>query len=350
MDKFTVSRDDSIYEAWPDVVLCESGRMVCVFSECDHHGNRNNARIAYVTSENRGRTWSKKRYLSEKAVRTPEFLGPYYNCARISRLKDGRLAIVCDLIKGATEDAVENTENHLWFSSDEGESWEGPIMTPVIGIVPERLYELQSGRWLLAAHHKQAATGKLTEYVWYSDDKGKTWSERITLADDPRYNLCEVGLVEVEPNVVVGFLRENSGRGYDCMKAISRDGGQTWEGVYPVPIPGCHRPTVGLLNDGRLLVTYRYVQGGMGGWGHALQNAQGALMDHELITATSRFEQWTRIFPIDYDRSNKADIGYTGWVQYDDGEIYVVNYIVDDAPKAQIRGYSLRPEDLLIVN
>jgi len=350
MDKFTVSRDDSIYEAWPDVVLCKSGRLVCVFSECDHHGNRNNARIAYVTSENRGRTWSKKRYLSEKAVRTPELSGPYYNCARISRLKDGRLAIVCDLIKGATEDAVENTETHIWFSSDEGESWEGPIMTPVIGIVPERLYELQSGRWLLAAHHKQAATGKLTEYVWYSDDKGKTWSERITLADDPRYNLCEVGLVEVEPNVVVGFLRENSGRGYDCMKAISRDGGETWDGVYPVPIPGCHRPTVGLLNDGRLLVTYRYVQGGMGGWGRALQNVQGALMDHELITATSRFEQWTRIFPIDYDRSNMADLGYTGWVQYDDGEIYVVNYIVDDAPKAQIRGYSFRPEDLLIVN
>ena len=134
------------------------------------------------------------------------------------------------------------------------------------------------------------------------------------------------------------------------MKAISRDGGQTWEGVYPVPIPGCHRPTVGLLNDGRLLVTYRYVQGGMGGWGHALQNVQGALMDHELITATSRFDQWTRIFPIDYDRSNMADLGYTGWVQFEDGEIYVVNYIVDDAPKAQIRGYSLRPEDLLIVN
>jgi len=35
-------------------------------------------------------------------------------------------------------------------------------------------------------------------------------------------------------------------------------------------------------------------------------------------------------------------------VQFDDCEIYVVNYILDDAPKAQIRGYSLRAEDFLL--
>ena len=332
------------------MVLCNSGRMICVFSECDHHGNRNNARIAYVTSDNRGRTWSAKRYLTEKAVRVPKNMGPYYNCARISKLSDGRIAVVCDLIKGAHENAVENTENHLWFSSDEGRTWDGPIMTPVHGIVPERLYELKSGRWILAAHHMHSETGKLTEYVWYSDDKGTTWSERICLAMDARYDLCEVGLVEVEPNVVVGFLRENSGRGWDCFKAISRDGGETWEGVYNVPIPGCHRPTVGLLQDGRLLVTYRYLQGGLPGWGRTTQNVMGALMAPDMITEPERNKQCVRIFPLDYDRNEKADLGYTGWVQFPDGEIYVVNYIVDDAPKAHIRGYSLRVDELYIEN
>jgi sialidase-1 len=43
-----------------------------------------------------------------------------------------------------------------------------------------------------------------------------------------------------------------------------------------------------------------------------------------------------------------SDTGYSGWVQFPDGEIYVVNYIVDDAPKGQIRGYSLRKEDFLL--
>lgn len=347
MQKYIVSRDDSIYEAWPDVALCDSGSMICVFSECNHHSDRNNARIAYVISDDRGRTWSDKKYLSEKAVRTPENLGPYYNCARISKLSDGRIAVVCDLIKGPHEEAANNTEIHLWFSSDDGKTWSGPVRTPAYGIVPERLFELKSGRWLLAAHHRNKETGKLTEYVWYSDDKGNTWSERICLAMDVRYNLCEVGLVEVEPDVVVGFMRENSMQGFDCFKAISRDGGETWEGVYNVPVPGCHRPTVGLMQDGRLLMTYRYLQGGLLKLGQNAQIVLGALMPHETITETERDKQWARIFPIDYDRNKNADLGYTGWVQFDDGEIYIVNYIVDDAPKAHIRGYSLRTDEFV---
>ena len=52
--------------------------------------------------------------------------------------------------------------------------------------------------------------------------------------------------------------------------------------------------------------------------------------------------------PLDYDRSPVSDTGYSGWVQFDDGEIYVVNYIVDDAPNGQIRGYSLRLEDFSV--
>jgi sialidase-1 len=52
--------------------------------------------------------------------------------------------------------------------------------------------------------------------------------------------------------------------------------------------------------------------------------------------------------PVDYDRSPDSDTGYTGWVQFDDGEIYIVNYIMDDAPKAQIRGYSLKPSDIVL--
>ena len=52
--------------------------------------------------------------------------------------------------------------------------------------------------------------------------------------------------------------------------------------------------------------------------------------------------------PLDYDRNAKPDTGYTGWVQFDDGEIYVVNYIKDDADKAYIRGYSFYPTDVML--
>ena len=136
--------------------------------------------------------------------------------------------------------------------------------------------------------------------------------------------------------------------GYDCFKAISRDGGESWEGPYNVPIPGCHRPTAGILRDGRLLITYRFMQGGSGWLGYWTQNMFGAFMPAGCVLETERNKQCVRIFPIDFDRSPVSDIGYTGWVQFDDGEVYVVNYLIDDAPKAQIRGSAFYPEEFLL--
>ena len=43
----------SIYEAWPDLCLTDSGKLVCVFSECVHHGDRTDARLTLVTSTDR---------------------------------------------------------------------------------------------------------------------------------------------------------------------------------------------------------------------------------------------------------------------------------------------------------
>jgi hypothetical protein len=37
LERFIVSRDDNIYEAFPDVALTPSGRLVCVLAECTHH-------------------------------------------------------------------------------------------------------------------------------------------------------------------------------------------------------------------------------------------------------------------------------------------------------------------------
>ena len=40
--------------------------------------------------------------------------------------------------------------------------------------------------------------------------------------------------------------------------------------------------------------------------------------------------------------------GYSGIVQLSDDELYVVNYILDDAPKGQIRGYSINLNDFFV--
>ena len=65
IEKHIVSRDDSIYEAFPDVALTRSEKLVCVLSECTHHSDRSYTCIKYVSSNDRGRTWSAKKALSE---------------------------------------------------------------------------------------------------------------------------------------------------------------------------------------------------------------------------------------------------------------------------------------------
>ena len=101
-----------------------------------------------------------------------------------------------------------------------------------------------------------------------------------------------------------------------------------------------------MLNDGKILITYRFHQGGKGWLGSWTQNFFAAVTDRASVLAENRGESSARILPVDFDRSPKSDLGYSGWVQFADGEIYIVNYIVDDAwDKAQIRGYSLRMND-----
>ena len=340
IQKFAISRDDSVYQAWPDVALTKSGKLVCVFSECKHHGDRSYTRVMLTDSSDRGRTWTAKRPLTEATNGSDV---PYWNCARITQLRDGRLAVVVDKIHGKGE---SRGKNHLFFSSDEGATWTG-AETPVLGIVPDRLLELESGRWIIGAHINDDKFGFLHQRLYYSDDKGKTWSAPVTVGRQEGLNLCEVSILPVKDKLVA-FMRENSFDGKDCYKAISSDNGEHWSELIRFPLPGCHRPVAGLLQNGQILITHRFMQGGKGWVGWWTQNFFAALTDEESALAETRKEAHTRILPLDFDRSPESDTGYSGWVQFDDGEIYVVNYIVDDAPKGQIRGYAFRMDDFLL--
>ena len=168
------------------------------------------------------------------------------------------------------------------------------------------------------------------------------------VAEKEGLNLCEGSIVELDDKTLVCFLRENSGMGYDCFKAISKDNGETWEGPYNVPMPGCHRPVAGILDNGYVMITHRFMHGGKGWVGFWTQNFFAGFTSQDSCRATQRQEQGLRIMPLDFDRSPVSDIGYSGWVQFDDGEIYVVYYIVDDSPNGQIRGISFREEDVIL--
>jgi sialidase-1 len=341
---FSVSRDDSIYEAFPDVALMASGKLVCVFLECSHHADRSYTRIVLTESVDRGRTWSPKRALTEPTNGLPIF----WDCPRITCLRDGRLVIVVDKLFALEKTArPEDCRNYLFFSEDEGATWSEPMETPALGIVPDRLLELETGRWILSCHFMDREFGFLTQRLWYSDDQGSRWNGPVIVARQEGLHLCEASILPVG-DALVAFLRENSGLGWDCYKTISMDWGETWGEVAQFPLPGCHRPVAGWLQEGKILISYRFMQGGKDWIGWWTQNFFAALTDGESVLAEKRSEAHTRILPVDFDRSPWSDTGYSGWVQFEDGEIYLVNYIVDDAPKAQIRGYSLRLTDFLL--
>ena len=57
IEKFTISNDHTMYEAWPDIVLAPSGKLVCVFTECTHHKDRSYTRIMLTESTDDGRSW-----------------------------------------------------------------------------------------------------------------------------------------------------------------------------------------------------------------------------------------------------------------------------------------------------
>ncbi|MDA3963078.1 MAG: sialidase family protein [Planctomycetota bacterium] len=345
IERFSISNDPDWYEAFPDVALTARGRLVCVIAECTHHGDRGETRIAVCHSDDRGATWSPKRHVT--GLHQGKGTG-HYNCPRITALRDGRLVVAVDRLYSPEQSASpDDCQNVLLFSSDEGETWGPEIMTPVRGIVPDRLIELRDGRWLLAAHYlDKDLDRRLIQRVWWTDDQGASWYGPAIVGDQEGLNLCEVSIVAVD-DTLVAFHRENSGQGWDCYKTMSFDRGEHWTTPVRFPLPACHRPVAGLLKDGRLLITHRFMQGGLGWVGWWTQNTFAALTDRASALAQRRNDAHARIMPLDFDRSPHSDTGYTGWVQFDDGEIYVVNYILDDAPKAQIRGYRFRPEVML---
>lgn len=340
--QYTVSNDKSIYEAFPDIAEAASGELICVFLECEHHALRKNVRIAMTKSCDGGRSWSAKTAFTDVCRGKLA-----YNCPRISLMPDGSLAVICDMMNESDHYTPGGSEQNLWRSYDGGNKWEGPEILPFTGIVPDKYRVLSNGRHIIGLHSQNASTGRLEQHAYYSDNSGKSWTKTV-VASDERYNLCEGSILEIKEGVLAAFMRENSNKGFPCMKALSYDFGTTWEGVFETNIDCCHRPVADFCEDNRIFMTYRYMQGGKGWVGHWTQNLFGAFFDAETALAKHRDEQSVRIFPISYDRSPESDTGYSGWVRRKNGEFYVVNYLLDDAPKAQIRGYSFEMSDVIL--
>lgn len=324
------------------MVLAPGGRLIVVYRESDSHVAGDFSHIVWRTSDDLGHTWSAARYLT-LSCRDHGHLEKW-NCPRISCLSDGRLAVVCDCYPQPPGERFEEQPPlvYLWLSSDDGETWEGPAPTAAEGIVPDKLVELGDGSWLLAAHRGFPPEWRLIQRAWRSTDQGKSWHGPFTVASQAGLNLCEASVIETPDGTLIAYMRENSGQGWPIFKSFSYDHGETWDGVYPTLMDGGHRPAAGLLPSGNVLITYRHYPGP----GIRNENTFACLESLQSALERDRARESVSILPLDHDRSPEADSGYTGWTVLPDGEtIFIVNYIVDDSPMAQIRGYWITEKD-----
>ncbi len=272
------------------------------------------------------------------------------------------LWLACDEINaGGNYLAAENEESQtrvfLWKSQD-GFEWEGPMLTNITGIVPDRICQ-GDGFYLLATHTKKHVVkhkvegedfsayaeaqkgGHLIQNVWKTDDLHNENWKKYSLADERRLNLCEASIFKYGKRYAC-MLRENSGKGLPAYVSMSHDGIR-WSKPVPTRLFGCHRPVSGMLQSGRVLTTYRE-SSHVFHWKYWGKNTFAHLCDPEVRSGSLDFRHGI-ILPLDHDDAEKSDSGYTGWTQLSDHSIFVVNYITKDAQKPYIVWYLIEEAD-----
>ena len=337
IEKFTISRDDSVYECFPSLTKLQSGRIVLVYRESDSHVARGFTRIVVRTSDDGGKMWSDRRVLVA-TQKTGEGLLKW-NCPKVQQLRDGWVLIACDVFTippGESARKPDYSHIELFLSMDNGDSWTDPRPVNVHGIMPDEVIELDNGDWLLATHTRGV------QHVTRSTDGGKTWDPPVVVAAKKGYKFCEASIVKMSGGELVCYMRENRGMGLPVYKSISTDGGRTWQGPFETLMGSGHRPVAHLTKSGKVLVTYRHYPGGQKAWA---KNTFAFLESAASALERDRSKQSGIVLPLDHDRSPKSDGGYTGWVELDPGHFLAVNYIVDDAPTAQIRCYRFEERD-----
>ena len=394
VEKFIISRDDSVYECFPHLCRTRSGRIILAYRESNGHVASEFARIIVRYSDDAGHTWSDRQVYSDDDMSGGTMSVP--NCPKIQQLEDGRILLLSEHYDYPPGEwyVEDRARTHFWFSDDDGKSFAGPEITSVPGICPDQITEMPDGRWLLPTNIRDEAD-HIIQVISVSRDRGKTWDEPLPISEDPNCEIDEASIVVMPAGELVCYEREDSGG--PLQKMISRDGGTTWNGPFDTLNIAAHgMPIAGLTQDGSILITGRYglrstwrVDMSEETWekrfakrtivipkmeGHP-DNARFVASIHrgahvretdteiimgaggssvhtmafieplESALAADRKDQKGLLLPLDLDTSPFADSGYTGWVECERGKFLAVNYINDDAPLAQIRGYRFSLDD-----
>ena len=266
----TRSIKDKVFEVWrspgrftknPDVVRLSEGRLLLVYSDNDAHWSLEEQILTILYSDDDGRNWAKLAEVDRADLRQGDerLVTP-----RLSLLSDGRLVVVVDHDDYGHFHEDQSPGNVLYWSEDGGSTWSGAQKSTIGGFEPDRVMELPDGRLAVCSHLVRREAQEYAEIISCSDDHGLTWYEQATIAHDGYHRFCEGALVILDGGSLLAcVMRESHSGGLPSFVSFSEDSGRTWTDPKMMPF-AIHRPYAKQLPDGRVLVTGRHVNGGLG--------------------------------------------------------------------------------------
>ena len=273
MHTHTRSVAHKIFDAWrspgrftknPEIVVLPNDRMLLVYADTDAHWSMKNQILTLLASDDGGQTWHKHMELdrAELAKGEERLVTP-----RLSLLKDGRLCVIIDHNDDTHFHEDQPPGNWLYWSSDNGETWEKQTENGILGFEPDRVIDLPDGTLGCATHLEMGDSQEYAQAFYVSEDGGKTWHQRSIQSHDGYYRYCE-GMVMLMHGGkrLACVIRENHSGGVPSFVVFSDDNGHTWSKPQFVPF-AFHRPYAQQLKDGRTFVTGRHVNGGLGCYG-----------------------------------------------------------------------------------
>jgi sialidase-1 len=239
------------YEAFPDVCRLSDGRLMCVFYAGYGHVAMPNAklpkggRIAYCTSADEGRTWTRAQTLYDGPDddRDPS----------IVQLRSGR--IVCNFFTLRNKEGASPPWTGLgtWIvtSDDLGRTWSPPKQIYKDDYCSSPIRELRDGRLVLGLYRETDKTALGT--IGISDDGGRTWRPPVEIPNGGIRLDAETDVIPLRDGSLYAALRAHA-----CF-AVSKDRGESWSVAKPIGF-AAHCPYFLRTRDDIILLAHRLPQ------------------------------------------------------------------------------------------
>lgn len=345
---------DGMYNSFPSIARTGEGKLAMVFRQAENSLRKYgkvthvdpSSRVALVTSEDEGETWSPVRVIYDDEMGEQD---PCLTC-----LSDGTL--ICTFFRWRV---VPVEDKHLlgeafkyygrivfdtWAavhvgtvcirSQDHGKSWEGPYKLEPTGFegpaaMRGNIVELPDGK-LLAPLYGTKKLGEMSRcLIVASEDQGRTWYPQGQIPGKEGHHFLEPflyrapsGRLDIFMRTQLDFFKLPFDQTYlNLHVSSSHDDGAVWTTPEPSPL-FCPNPVHVLpVDDGQVLVSF--------GQRKDPKGIEALITDAE--TPVVRDSDRVMVRP-----AEDGDLGYTSAVRLHDGTALVVYYMTDAEQEACI--------------